>query len=308
MSRKFFRPKYRVLGKPRQEGPRAAFTLIEVLVAMAVLILLVTLLTSTVSQTAGFIQPAESRMETYDAAGSALDRLASDFQMMVTGGGATLVVGVNNVGGADNNFLAFLSRIRGPKPTTGNDSPRLLALLYSIQNYTDRVLNSQSLPMLGRSYAAVPWDVGTLSFLENAVATAANSVNGNSALTNKAALADGILRMAVIVQNEDGEFVPVDQAALYPDFTSTPPLAANCHALDLTKVKAVIVSLAVLDPKTRSRSSADLAQIAGALPVPKKGETPLDTWQAAVNNGALEQFGRSVGQNIRLYQRIIPLP
>lgn len=279
-----------------------AFTLIELLVAVALLLLLVTLLTNMIGQTASSIRPAESRIETSDTARTVLDRMGRDLQLLVTGGGATVIVGSNSVGGTSNDFMAFLSRIRGPN--SAGDA-RLTSLLYAIRSYSDKVLDVNNVPMLGREYLTVSWDIGASTLPEDALAIAANSVN--SAPAKPAAFTDQILRMAISVQTLDGNFVPVSQAPRSTTFTSTPALSASCYALDLSKVKAIVVAVAALDLSTRTKVSSTFSDISRALPVPELGKTPMDTWQAAVNGGALNSLSAPARENIRFYQRIFPL-
>lgn len=282
-----------------------AFTLIEILAAVAVLLLLVTLLMNMIGQTTGSIRSAGNRIDASDAGRTALDRMSRDLQLLVSGGGATVVVGSNGSGGASNEFIAFLSRIRGPNAGGSVESSRITALLYAIQSRTDKALQVPGIPMLDRLYAGVPWESGTASLPENALAELVNKVNAGAG--SGSAFDDRIFRMAVVVQIQDGSFVTVDQAPRSTTFTSTPALAANAIPLDLEKAKAVVVAVAVLDLDTRIKTAGVISQVAAALPKPVAGKTPIDTWQAAVDAEALKTFSLPVQQNVRFYQRIFPL-
>jgi len=272
---------------------------------MAVLLLLITLLMNMIGQTTGSIRSADNRIDAGDAGRTALDRMSRDLQLLVSGGGATVVVGSNGSGGASNEFIAFLSRIRGPNAGGSGESSRLTALLYAIQPRTDKALQVTGVPMLERLYAGVAWESGPASLPENALADLANKVNAGAGAG--AAFDDRIFRMAMMVQIQDGSFVTVDQAPRSATFSSTPALAANGIPLDLEKAKALVVAVAVFDLDTRIKTAGVISQVAAALPDPVAGKTPIDTWQAAVDAGALSGFTLPVQQNVRFYQRIFPL-
>ena len=272
---------------------------------MTVLIVMVVMLVNMIGQTAASIGAATGRIDAGDSGRTMVDRMGRDLQLLVSQGGATVVVGETSTGTVPDQFIAFLSRIRGPNDTTGAESPRLTSLLYAVKPYEDKALKVAGVPMLWRAYAGVPWENAGSSLPEDALAAMAN--NSRLASGTVAAFDDRILRMAMAVQVQDGTFVTVDQAPRMANFASNPALSTNCYPLDLTRVKAVVVAVAVLDVDTRVKVRSFFTQIAQSLPVPVAGKTPMDAWQAAVDGGSLNTLPLPVRQNIRFYQRIFPL-
>lgn len=290
-----------------------AFTLIEVLVACAMLAGLVLLLASVLDGLGNATRGVTRKIDASSQARIALNQLARDLGSMTTGAGATLVLGQSPGATGINDSLAFLTSGRG-----SNSQPdhRLLAVFYAVRNYSDSVLgvSSASLPILGRGFGSVPW--GNSEGLDAAASRAATDINGATGMiSDPDVIADGVIRMAVVLQLRDGRLIPFDPAR--PDFpTKTDFLRAGvtlpteARAIDLSKVSAIIVGLAVLDEKTRSLAATDLTNIAAKLPRPAANQTPLQAWDFNSPTFANSFSGvpGPVRQGLRFYQRSFPLP
>jgi hypothetical protein len=200
---------------------------------------------------------------------------------------------------------------------------RLLAVFYAIRNYSDSVLgvSSATLPMLARGFGSVPWQntSGTIkvkAFLDNASAMAATEVNGSPDLiSDRAVIADGVIRMVVVLQLKDGQLIPFDPSnADFPELTdfirSGVSLPADARAIDLTKVSAILVGLAALDQQTRTVAVDVIADLPAKLPRPVAGQTPLQAWD--FNNPTFaanfNDVPAPVRQGLRFFQRTFPVP
>ncbi len=129
-----------------------AFTILELLVATAVMALMLVLLLQITNHTMQASKMATQQMDATQSARQALDVLSSDIAHAVLTGGATILT--QDSGGAP--ALAFLTSGRGPD--TAAAPSRFLAVSYQL------VVNQ-----LQRGYKAIGWSSPYL--LDEAVAT-----------------------------------------------------------------------------------------------------------------------------------------
>lgn len=295
-----------------------AFTLVEVLVSCAMLAGLVLILATLIDGVSVATRGATRKLDASAQARIALNQMGRDLSGMVAEAGATLVLGRSPGTSGINDSMAFVARARGCNTESNH---RLLAVFYAVRNYSDSVLgvSSTTLPLLGRGFGSVPWQsAGSASAqaaLDKAAAMAATEVNGSSnLLSNRAVIADGVLRMAVVLQLANGKLIPFDPAnAEFPvknDFTpSGVTLPSDARAIDLSKVSAVIVGLAALDQQTRTLAKDKLPGIAAKLPRPAVNQTPMQAWD--FNNPTFaanfNDLPAPIRQNLRFYQRSFPI-
>ena len=122
--------KHNALGTAHTTGKRAAgFTLAELLISVAVLVLLV-LLTSQLLNTAATVKTlGHKQMDADSQARQLLDRMAVDFAQLVKRGDVDFfgkgTTAPNSVGSAmtGNDQIAFYSGVPGYYPATGSQSP-----------------------------------------------------------------------------------------------------------------------------------------------------------------------------------------
>jgi type II secretory pathway pseudopilin PulG len=297
-----------------------AFTLVEVLVACAMLAGLVLLLATLLDGLGTATRGMNRKLDASAQARIALNQMGRDLGSITTGAGATLVLGRSPDATGINDSMALLTRARGRNTATNH---RLLAVFFAVRNYSDNVLgvSTASLPLLGRGFGSVPWQntggtQNSQAALDMACAMAATDVNGTAGLiSNRAVIADGVIRMAVVLQLQDGRLIPFDPAnPSFPhktDFVrpgvTLPP---DARAVDLSKVSAILVGLAVLDQQTRTLAATDLASIAAKLPRPAAGQTPVQAWDFNDPSFAnsFSDVPEPVRQGLRFYQRSFPIP
>lgn len=310
--------------KRRRLRRRGAFTLIEILVATAVLALLLVLTLQILSNTNAAIRTADIQMDAATQARAALDRLESDFNNALLSHGSTALFLA-----AGNNrppAIGFLSRSRAREADSGAPSWRS-----DLRGTVIAYRMNDSLMARG---------TGRMTFNEEAIAehasgnpgvlfqNLAESLEGNGSFLIWSALGAGVVRFHVSFQLDNGEIVQTP-----PSYTSVNPLTGNtqtflnglgiapCIAIAFSSmtapetgvlagrhVRALIVSIAVLDKNTVKLSQTELSQL-DSLGTPGLGGYPESATAQAVWE---ENFHRitfpPLKQSLRFYQRTIPVP
>src|SRR5438874_4461159 len=133
----------------QSRGYRAAFTLVELLVSMGVLVLLVFLATQLLNSAATITILGHKQMDADSQARQLLDRMAIDFAQMVKRSDIDYYVkssaippptGVRNLLQAGNDTIAFYSTVPGYYPSTGSQSPlSLVAYRVNPQHKLERM-------------------------------------------------------------------------------------------------------------------------------------------------------------------------
>jgi type II secretory pathway pseudopilin PulG len=269
-----------------QKGGRGAFSLVEVLVAMAVFLfmaVMVASITGGVSQIAG---QSQRRMSVDGGVRQSLSRISADFSRAII-----------------RNDLPF--RIE-KKP--GNDS---LIFLAAAEGYS-----------AGRGITMLGYQVANESLQRGAEATTWTS-NGSSALsftsvTNAAAsssyltidsanyeiLEPDIFRMEVAFLMGDGTIqstvgTNAGSTTYIASFASTPRTASS------NAIRAVIVTVAAVDSRARKlMTPSEYSQLADNFSDATVGSDPLTAWKGYLTNSPVvltQQFR----EGIRIYQRYI---
>ncbi len=273
-----------------------AFTIVELLVATAVLALLLSLLLQVTNHTLQASRVTTQQLDSTQAARRVIDAFSSDIASAVMTSGATILVQAK--GGAPS--LAFLTTGRGPSsvPT------RYLAVNYQLK--TNQIV---------RAYRAVDWSsVDLLAAAE----TAANSPSDSPGL------ATGILQLTVLAILEDGktvinlengaavvsgsatpawgvsgtvtyqgQTVPTGWTALVP---ATPPSTPAAP-----RVRSLLIAIAAVDQQNlRLLNAAQLERFKQPTT-----EDPIKEWESAL---ATSSFAGPVRAAIRFQSKVIPLP
>lgn len=275
---------------------RAAFTLLELLVASAVLALLLVLLLQVASHTMQASRITTQQLDATQAARRVIDTLAVDLSSSVSEGAAVLY----QPKGASVS-LAFLTSARGP--ATAAQPPRFLAVSYQL---TDSKMM--------RLYQGVDWSTkDLLAAAESAAASGTPTV-----------LSPGILQFAVLALLEDGKTVVNLQ-----NNTATPPLAeppvwrasgtqlflgqtvptswsalvsSNFPASPRSpRVQALLVAVAAIDEQSLVLLSNSDRGLFGS---PTTSD-PVKEWEGVLTGSSLPGPARSA---IRFHSKVIPLP
>ncbi len=275
---------FEIGGLPRKGGrfglPLAAFTILELLTAMAVLAMILVMLIQVVN---GILQSTRSQSQQMDSVGTArriLDVIDADLALSVVDENAAVLAHDNTSG------LAFLTARRGPVGTAVDH--RFLAVTYAATN-----------GRLTRSY-------GSVDFSSENLLIAATNVSTSSVL------AEGILAFQVRVVTDSGNYVstvssgapwstniynsyasPADWKALItrsPDFSSG----------FTNRVRALTIWVAAVDDQNREllKNTAQFEQTQAAL-----GDDPT-AWRSQLDALPIPSPAKS---GIRILTKTIPL-
>jgi type II secretory pathway pseudopilin PulG len=271
----------------------SAFTILELLVATAVMALMLTLLLQITNHTLQASKTTTQQLDSTQAARQALDALSGDLANALTTDGGALLAQASD--GAPS--LAFLTYGRGPAPGT-----RFLAVNYRLKD--NRLI---------RAYNAIEWSSppGFLAAAETA-----------SAVTSESALSAGILQFAVLAVLEDGSMVsllnppasgtawgasgsadfegqtvPTGWTALVP---SRPPLPSP---LDPTtaRVRSLLVAIASVDEQNLALLSPDQKD---SFTQPSSSD-PVALWETEL---ASKTFPGPAKAAIHFQSKVISLP
>jgi len=277
-------------------GRPGAFTLVEVLVALAVLSLLVLLVGQLMVNANSTITASRKRIDALGQARAVFDRMTMDF----AGRLRREDVDASFEKHPGDDSMAFYSATRGlyPSQSATADTRVLSVVGYRVSR------DSKGRPRLERGARGLSWSdmvfTPVLSGVQKQRFTTPNSlpaIDVGSGPGNYQVLSDSVVRMEI-------------SYLLKADAThSSPRLAAGLPA-DVRDISAVVVTIAVLDEQSR-KLVGDYDLLQGAFPDAEDGVDPLAVWSGLVNS---IDFARKAGiplpaaQSVRLYQRYFPLP
>ena len=287
------------------------FTLIELLVVMGVLGLLVMLMAQLVNDAAGVAGRGNQRMDADGEARLVLDRIGTDIAGIIRREDVDYYLQKKT----GDDQMAFFSESTGyyPDAVTSDVPKGTVSLIgYRIENQKlERLskalvwngvnsstpgasgLSPQSLPMIF-GVGTVPGEVLVNSYNIEGGSGSSITTTGASSDPDYEVIGENVFRMEFCYLMKDGTL------------SDTPWLAPNTTLNGLKDVTAIIVTIAVLDPASRSiisdtaltEASSKLPNVAGAsMPTP-----PLPLWQAQIDNGDLGLPQQAASQ-VRLYQR-----
>jgi len=278
--------------KRRRKSGRRGFSLVELLVAMAVLALLMVLLLQVAGHTLQASRVTTQQLDATQSAREALDVLTSDLAHGVLTEGAAILYQATPL------RLAFLTRGRGP----GGTPSRFLAVDYQLG------VSGNEAGHLLRSYAAVPW---TNADLPGAAAAASG---GTEAL-----LAEGILQWSIQAVLDDGSVSTLANLpasahagtgsnyagkALPSDWSALVPSVAPVDAAT-PRVRALRVAIAAVDVQNFALLNEAQRRL---FPQPANADAvqdPVAYWEGILRNSTLPVSARSA---IRFHSKTLPLP
>lgn len=282
------------------------FTLIEVLVATAVLALILVLFGTVLDLTTSAISTADRTVTTRAYSREAGNRLSTDLSDMLTTGPATLVV-AKNVGGPFagtlSDALIFVTQGRTrQREGIGQEDIRLAIRAYRVMGLPDPELGNQHAPMLAWGDGTITWNAmpGATSQagleINNAIQAAIAEVVGtspNGSSLDFQRLADGIFRLEVNFLLDNGALTSIPPrsrklAALITGSNVYPVALSAEDSADPDRrfVRALVVATVGLDSLGRrltGRNGDKLPDLADAFIDPATGQTPLENWDVESN-------------------------
>lgn len=295
-----------------RSGSPKAFTILELLVAVAILAILVILIAQLVQSGSSVISRSRGHLSADSQAREVFSRISRDLAGMPVSIDHAPVVSVKN----DKMF--FYSESPGFTTLSADQASTLSLVGYRVNTNAQMERLGSGLGWTGTnapifmSYAtntlatnSAPINGSTLSGAWGSVLGSGSTYEGTS--SDYHLIADGVFRVAFTFRKSDGSYV-------------LPYTLLNSSSIDaskgaLSEVTSVIVTLAVLDADSRKIAS-DVSGLAAALPDPTQvkldsGELPAETWQKVVQNAG--SFANSAGipvaaaNKVKIYQRSFPL-
>jgi len=271
------------------------FTLIEILISIAILGLIAVLLARSVNSVNLIATTATKRIETEAQVRPIFDRLAIDYAQMVKRADVDFFGKGTLSGGtmAGNDRIAFFSMVPGDYPSTGSASPFSL-ISYKINSsvaaantavFTRLQRMARGLLMNGDANAnngsSPNVADGPLIFSPISIQTIwSTTVTSNATTDSKHELiGPNIIRFEYYYLLTNGSFsiMPWDSN-----------IAGHTAPAGLRDVAAIVVGVAAIDPKTRvSFSNSTVATIAGTLIDYSTGHGPgwlTKQWRSALDN------------------------
>ena len=274
----------------------AAFTMVELLVSMAILVLLIVAVSQMVNSTSAVISLNRTHMDADNQARLVFDRLAADLGKIVNRTDIDYFFAKES--GNDRMFFyseapAFFS---GTNASTDADSVGLIGYRVNSSFQLERL--GKQLSWTGSPSATTPGSTVFLSF-----PVAGSRLNEVwSGVTNAAStdpdyhlISESVCRMEFCFQKANGEC------------TDGSPIVRS-----ISEYSAIIVALVVLDSRSRQLASASTVAAAFTDPSPAElsGTTPTlmaSKWNAQLKAG-MAGIPSAVSSQIRIYQRHFYLP
>lgn len=320
---------------------RNAFTLVELLISMTILVVLIGLVAKLVSGTAAVIKASNSRIDTASLARIVLDRFDDDFSSVLLSNGTTALY-YSETGNGGNSAIAFVSGSRARGPTTSfppwTTDTRGAFVGYRVRPVAQYVGGSSpSIPSLNRGdgrFTISTADIGNYATqnLWDAFGTSNARLPNDLTLIppandqrvlNWQIIANTIFRMHISFVLNDGRIVQTPPG--YRNFYSNGGMGSSgcipiafsretSNDLNKTYVKGIIVGLAVLDEKTRNLAyktdNMFWTTVGTKISRPTgDGETPVQVWSAKlatlISNNPTDPtyLFPPIRQNLRFYER-----
>lgn len=287
-----------------------AFTLTELLVSMAVLVILVFLATQLLNSAATTTSLGNKLMDADSQARQLLDRMAIDFDQMLKRSDVSYYVKTTGNTQAGNDQIAFFSAVPGYYSQAGyNSNASLVAYRVNADptsvsyNHLERM--GKGLPLNG-AYTTGPvpllfLDGTTNTTIQGAWPAATNSTTADS---DYETAGPQVFRLEYYyLLNSNPSVGTANQLSAGP-WSST-------DAFSVKDIAAIVVAIAVIEPKSRVLlTTANMEKLSGT-----NGQTSplvdfttdwvpgqlLSTWQTALNG--ITDMPRPAISGIRLYER-----
>jgi prepilin-type N-terminal cleavage/methylation domain-containing protein len=268
----------------RKMSARSGFTILELLVASAVLSLLVVLVAQMVGGASLITSGSRKRMAADEEARMVFDRMASDFARMVKR------EDVDNlfVAGPGNDTMYFYSEAPAFYTNSTNNSPVALV------GYR---LNNRQIERYGEGKT---WD--DLTFLTrdaNGTVNPASRISTNALSTNNfQVISPSVFRMEYVFLMKPGTTNAAGGTNGTGAYSQT-----NVVGAGLKDVSAVVVTLAVLDEASRKIVDTNALGTIASTMADASAAPPGDLWSASVA-GSANLPARAA---TRIYQRYFPI-
>jgi prepilin-type N-terminal cleavage/methylation domain-containing protein len=318
---------------PTGIASQKGFTLVELVVAMAIVLILMATMIGLLSSTSMITLQSRKQIDADSEARMIFDRMKSDFDGMVKRPDVDYIFARPT----GNDALFFYSE--APALADGASAYSNTCALVGY-----RINSSNQLERLGKglTWGAAPPD-GPV-FLAYASTTAPLSPDSNSTFANSAwsalvgtapaynngtssiyyhVLGDSVFRLEICfllkpLKQTDGSVLPAIYSNLPYDIRPNQlisPVPSSLYGLGSSEIQAIVVTMAILDLNSRKIvSAANLQALAGDFLDPTDTElasTPpklmAQTWSAALVNTTFTGVMKQAASNVHIYQRVFYL-
>jgi Tfp pilus assembly protein PilE len=272
-----------------------AFTIVELLVSIAVLVVLVLLVSQLFSYAASITTSGNKRMTAEAQLRPLFDRMAVDFSQMIKRPDIDYYLKSPSSVQSGNDQLAFYSTVSGYYPASGSQSPISL-VAYRINSTS----SSTSFNKLERMSKGLVWNgVSTTDtpvvFLPFTIATTWPAATNGNVDSDYEMVAPYVFRFEYYYLLKNGSF------SVTPWDTSS----GHTTVSGMQDVAAISVAIAAIDPKSRVLiSDSQLTTLATRLSdfsASMTQGTLLTQWQTALD-GTTDMSRPSI-QSVRIYER-----
>jgi hypothetical protein len=276
----------------------AAFTLAELLVTVAVLVLLVLLFTQLLNSAATITTLGHKQMDADAQARQLLDRMAIDFAQMVKRNDVDFfakgTLAPNSVGGtmAGNDRIAFYSAVQGYYPTASYQSPVSLVAYRVNSNSTSSSYNKMERMGKGLLWnGATPTPAPVVFMPLTIAATWSAATSSSTSDADYEVIGPQVFRF---------EYCYLLKAT--GSLSITPPS-------DISGIAAIVADIAVIDDKSKVLlTNTQVNSLAGQLSDYAANMVPgqvRNNWQNTLNTNTT--LPRSALSGVRVYERFFYL-
>jgi hypothetical protein len=281
------------------QKPDQAFTIVELIVAFAVLTLVIIFVTRLFNTATAITTIGNKRMDADAQARQLLDRMAIDFWQMVKRSDIDYYLKSPANAQTGNDQIAFFTQVTGYYPSTGSQSP--ISLVSYRVNSINTAAAFNKLERMGKGLlwnGVSPSNV-PIVFLPLTINTNWPSATNAVAEPDYEVLGPQVFRLEYFYLLKNGNVSDT------PWETS----AGHTSVSGMQDVAAIAASIAVIDPKSKILlSDAQISTLAGEMndfvPSMRPGEL-LTQWQSVLDGTT--RMPRSSISSIRLYERLFPL-
>jgi prepilin-type N-terminal cleavage/methylation domain-containing protein len=300
-----------------ENGPRYAaalgdggFTLAELLVSMAVLVLLFLFFTQLINSAATIVTVGNKGMDTDSQARQLLDRMAIDFDQMLKRTDVSYYVKTGGNTETGNDQIAFFSAVPGYYSQTGyNSNTSLVAYRVNADpnsaSYNNLERMGKGLALNGAYTASIPLlflDGTTSTTIQGVWPAAASSSGTDSDCSNTGCYETAgpqVFRFEYYYLLSGSPSVGTANQLSAGPWSST-------DTFSVKDVAAIVVAIAVIESKSKVLLRNDqIAALAGTLPDFTTGWAPgqlLVQWRAALDANANGLPGPAIS-GVRVYER-----
>ena len=281
------------IGRP-YAGRKGAFTLLEMLLSLALLSILVITTTQLINGTATFTKESKNRMSADAQARLVFDCMANDFSRIIQRRDVDLCINKQN----GNDSIFFFSEVPGYYASSDTSSIAGVSLVgYRINTSNQLERIGKGLTWTGNPSSPTPGSVKYLTFT-GTTADSGSRIQAWWPVTSPTTtgtdpdfqvLAPGVYRLEISFLLTNGTY------------SSKPYIPPHTSADGLADVSAIIVSLGILDETSR-RLVSDFKPAIAALPDAVEGQPVIETWGGG-NYLTSSGIPRTAASQLRIYQR-----